>query len=243
MRSRDLVRIARDRAGLTQDQLAARSGRPRETIARWEAGTQEPSLAALQDLVDACELELVLNLARRDTSLHDGTSDQLGLKPMKRLASLLPNDRLRDVTRGLRWLAKVEPRNIVIGSIAAALHGGPQRPQSGAVEFVAEDPVAIETELRRVGATPVDVDDRWRDTDVRAPWDLKDGGTVVLTSKVPGTRDYRDLRRAALSVDLGNGRAVWVAHPRDLLRIADASSNEADRARVPGLRALLDEVG
>ena len=29
----------------------------------------------------------------------------------------------------------------------------------------------------------------------------------------------------------------------DLLRIADASPREADRARIPGLRALLDGVG
>lgn len=243
MRSRDLVRIARDRAGLTQDQLAARSGRPRETIARWEAGTQEPSLSALQDLVDACELELVLNLARRDASLRDGTLDQLALKPMKRLEVLLPREQLREATRGLRWLAEADPRIIVVGSIGAALHGGPQRPESGAVEFVAEDPVAVETELRRVGGTPVDIDDRWRDADVRAPWNLKDGEVVVLASRVSGTRDYRDLRRSALSVDLGDERAAWVAHPRDLLRIADASPRDADRARVPGLRALLDEVG
>jgi hypothetical protein len=33
---------------------------------------------------------------------------------------------------------------------------------------------------------------------------------------------------------------VVVAHPRDLLRIADASPREAERARVPGLQALLE---
>jgi transcriptional regulator with XRE-family HTH domain len=140
MRTGDVVRIARDRAGWTQQQLAARSGRPRETIARWEAGTQEPSLAALQDLVDACDLELVLNLARRDFSLRDGTRDQLALKPTKRLASLPP-------------------------------------------------------------------------TDVRAPWHLEEGGTVVLASQVPGTRDYPDLRRAALTVDVGDGPALMGRSP------------------------------
>jgi hypothetical protein len=33
---------------------------------------------------------------------------------------------------------------------------------------------------------------------------------------------------------------VLVAHPRDLLRIADASTRDPERARVPGLQALLE---
>jgi hypothetical protein len=71
------------------------------------------------------------------------------------------------------------------------------------------------------------------------PWILPDGGTIMLASNVPGTEDYRDLRRSARTLQLDDGTSVRVAHPRDLLRMADASPRESERARVPGLRALL----
>jgi transcriptional regulator with XRE-family HTH domain len=243
MRSRDLVRIARERAGLTQEQLARRSGRPRETIARWETGTQEPSLAALRQIADAAGVELVLRLAERDTSLRDRVREQLALSPLERLVPLLPAGASRDVISALRWLATATTPCIVVGPVAAALQGGPQRPEAGSVDFVAADPVAMEMELRRGELVPLDVEDRWRDTDARAPWKLPDGGTLVLASKVPGTRDYGDLKRSARPIELGGDDTVWVAHPRDLVRMADASPREAERARVPALQALLDEAG
>ena len=242
MHSHDVVRIARERAGLTQEQLAVRSGRPRETIARWETGAQEPSLAALGQIVDACELELVLHMAQRDTSLRDRVREQLALPPLKRLIPVLPAGASRDVISSLRWLARAATTSVVIGPVAAALQGGPQRPDAGQVEFVAADPIVMDKELRRGKLLPVDAEDRWRDADARAPWKLPKGGTLVLATNVPGTRDHRDLKRSALPIQLGRNEQVWVAHPRDLLRIADASSREAERARMPGLRALLDEV-
>jgi hypothetical protein len=61
----------------------------------------------------------------------------------------------------------------------------------------------------------------------------------VLASNVPGTGNYRDLRRSARTVELDDSTSVRVAHPRDLLRMADASQRESERARVPALRALL----
>src|SRR3954451_19412402 len=44
VRGADLIREARTRAGLTQDELAERSGRPRSLIARWEQGSVSPSI-------------------------------------------------------------------------------------------------------------------------------------------------------------------------------------------------------
>jgi hypothetical protein len=104
---------------------------------------------------------------------------------------------------------------------------------------VSGDPYAMEAELRAAGLIPSDVDERWADVDRRAPWALPDGGTIVLASNVPGTGDYRDLRRSARTVQLADNASIRVAHPRDLMRMADASSRESERARVPGLRALL----
>jgi transcriptional regulator with XRE-family HTH domain len=233
--------MARQRAGITQQQLAERSGHPRETIARWETGAREPSLATLSALVAACDLELVIHLAQRDPSLEELVADQLELTAGERLARLMPAATRDDAIRALRWLAEARTPAIVIGGVAAALQGGPQRPDDGQVEFVSGDPYAIEAEMRAASLIPSDVDERWADVDRRAPWALPGGGTIVLASNVPGTGDYRDLRRSARTVELEDGTSVRVAHPRDLLRMADASPRESERARVPGLRALLSE--
>jgi transcriptional regulator with XRE-family HTH domain len=240
MRAQDVIRIARDRAGLTQQQLATRSGRPRETIGRWEAGSQLPSLDAVSALVSECQLDLVLRLTKRDTSLADRVGEQLALPPAKRLGRLLPAADVREVKRSLRWLASARTQTVVIGQTGAALLGAPQRPDSPQVEFVADDPVAIDRELRAAGLVPVDVEDRWRETDAREPWTLPGGGTLVMARNLPGTGDYRDLRRSATPTSIDAKAAVIVAHPRDLLRIADASPRESERSRAPGLQALLE---
>jgi transcriptional regulator with XRE-family HTH domain len=240
MRARDVIRIARDQAGLTQQQLAARSGRPRETIARWESGAQVPSLETVSAVVADCGLDLVLRLAARDTTLIEGVREQLALTITKRLTRLLPSGSVADARRSLRWLSHGATPTVVIGQIGAALLGAPQRPDTAQVDFVSADPVASDRELRADRLTPVESDDRWRDQDVREAWMLTQGGVLALARKVPGTADYADLRRAAAPVSLDARTTVWVAHPRDLLRIADASARETERARVPGLQALLE---
>src|ERR671920_2544885 len=105
MKSSDIVLMARQRAGLTQRQLADRAGHPRESIARWEAGVREPSLATLDALVAACDLDLVVRLTPRDPSLRDLTADQLALSPADRLKRLLPPTARADCLRALRWVA------------------------------------------------------------------------------------------------------------------------------------------
>lgn len=239
MTSRDIVRIARQRAGITQQQLAKRSGHPRETIARWETGAREPSLTSLQAVVAACDLDLVVHLAQKDASLDELVLDQLGLTASERLRRLMPATARDDALGALHWLAEARTPVIVIGGVAAVLQGGPQQPDGGQVEFVSGDPYAMEAEMRQAGLIPRDTDERWADIDRRALWSLPQGGSISLASQVPGTGDYRDLRRSARSVQLEASTRIPVAHPRDLLRMADASPRESERARVPGLRALL----
>src|SRR5919197_3645180 len=106
MPNRDIFRIARQRAGITQQQLADRSGHPRETIARWEPGGREPSLATLNALVAACDLDLVIHLARKDPSLGELVADQLELTATERLGRLMPATARDDTLRALRWLAE-----------------------------------------------------------------------------------------------------------------------------------------
>lgn len=58
MRAATFLRHARRRAGLTQRQLAARSGVPQATIARIETSCSEPRFALLQRLLWECGQQL-----------------------------------------------------------------------------------------------------------------------------------------------------------------------------------------
>ncbi|MGH8926572.1 MAG: helix-turn-helix domain-containing protein [Acidimicrobiia bacterium] len=61
-----LIREARHRAGLTQAQLAQRVGTSQPAIARYEKARAMPDVATLFRIVEACGLELRLQLAKPD---------------------------------------------------------------------------------------------------------------------------------------------------------------------------------
>lgn len=240
METRDIVRIARQRAGLTQQQLAQRSGHPRETIARWEVGSREPSLKTLRSLAQAAGFELVISLSQHDESLGPLVRDQLALTPEQRLDALLPVAQVKSAREALRWIGRQRLPLVVVGAMAAALQGAPQRPGDGQVEVVADDPVMLIERLSQ-SADPIDSDERFAESDRRWPWVLPSGGIIVVASALSGSWDYRDLNQSASRVEI-SGAEISVAHPRDLLRLADASPRESERARAPSLRALLSEL-
>ena len=68
MRSAALIREARLRAGLTQAELAERTGRDRSVIARWEQAAVAPSVETLTELVRACGFDLPLELEPLETN-------------------------------------------------------------------------------------------------------------------------------------------------------------------------------
>lgn len=85
VRGGQLIREARLRAGLTQTELAEKTGRERSVIARWEQGAVSPSVDNLLAIVEACGYDLPLVLIPRDTS-HYETLDQMSmLSPERRL--------------------------------------------------------------------------------------------------------------------------------------------------------------
>ena len=53
---------ARTRAGLTQDEVAARMGASRATVARLESGTTRPTLAALRRFAEATGVRVRVTL-------------------------------------------------------------------------------------------------------------------------------------------------------------------------------------
>jgi transcriptional regulator with XRE-family HTH domain len=93
MSSADLLRAARLRAGLTQDELARASGRSQSAIARWESGRVRPSLETLRELIRACGLELTFGLANYDDSYVHEIQRLLDLEPAGRIEDALARDR------------------------------------------------------------------------------------------------------------------------------------------------------
>jgi transcriptional regulator with XRE-family HTH domain len=61
-----VIREARHRAGLTQAELAKRIGTSQPAIARYERARSMPDLPTLHRIVEACGLELRLELAEPD---------------------------------------------------------------------------------------------------------------------------------------------------------------------------------
>jgi transcriptional regulator with XRE-family HTH domain len=83
--SGDLLREARLRAGLTQQELARRAGTSQSAIARWESGDVLPSFERLRELIRACGLELTFGLANYDDSYLSHIQHQLALSPAERV--------------------------------------------------------------------------------------------------------------------------------------------------------------
>ncbi|MGH3111746.1 MAG: helix-turn-helix domain-containing protein [Gaiellaceae bacterium] len=84
MRAADLIREARLRAGLTQYELAERSGRERSVIARWEQGAVSPSFDNLLEVIGACGFDLPLILVPRASLGEERLEKNLLLTPERR---------------------------------------------------------------------------------------------------------------------------------------------------------------
>ncbi len=89
VRSAALLREARLRAGLSQEELAERTGKPRPNIGRYEAGAVAPSLETLVELVRACGFDLPMELVPLREHAHDGLSELQQLSPERRLDRML----------------------------------------------------------------------------------------------------------------------------------------------------------
>ncbi len=86
--SASILREARLRAGLTQAELATRTGTTQSAISRWEVGSARPSFEVLRKLVRACGLELQVALGERDPGESSLIERSLALSPAERLDQL-----------------------------------------------------------------------------------------------------------------------------------------------------------
>jgi transcriptional regulator with XRE-family HTH domain len=102
-----MLRDARSGAGLTQRELAAKTGIPQETIARIERGRVDPRVGTLDRLLEGCglglEVETRLGIGIDRTQIRD----LLGLNMGERLALAFVNDESYAAMRGtMRWVAE-----------------------------------------------------------------------------------------------------------------------------------------
>jgi len=98
-----LLRTARDRAGLSQRDLAARAGTAQSVVARIESGTTSPTIDTLTRLLSACGFTLDVQLALdpvQDTHMLDDVARILALTPEQRFAELANASRFMLALRG-----------------------------------------------------------------------------------------------------------------------------------------------
>ena len=96
MTTGDLMRSARTRAGLSQEQLAELLGMPRSSIARWETDTVEPGFSTLRRVLQACGFDLSTTLVEfeRDPERDAQVREVQRLTPQERLRGMI--DRLEE---------------------------------------------------------------------------------------------------------------------------------------------------
>src|SRR5438046_614468 len=93
VRSAALIREARLRAGLSQHELAQKSGKDRTVIARWGQGVVAPSLDTLVQLVRACGFDVPLELVVYDPEPDTQMREIQLLSPERRVDRLLERRR------------------------------------------------------------------------------------------------------------------------------------------------------
>lgn len=93
-----LIRRARNRAGITQAELARRLGTTQSAVSRWERGHDEPRLSTLAAVLGACDLRLVL-----------GAEPDVDRAQIRQQLAMTPEQRLQSVVNLSRTLAAAEP--------------------------------------------------------------------------------------------------------------------------------------
>ena len=90
-----LVRGMRERAGLTQRELAERLGTTQPAVSRWERGREEPRWSSLTAIARACGL--TGSVVVDDDVDRAQIREHLAMTPADRLRSVANVDRLRTV--------------------------------------------------------------------------------------------------------------------------------------------------
>ena len=229
--------------GLSRDEFAARLGVARETVSRWSTGTNAPSFEALQSAATAAGYQFNVHLLRAEPKLVELVHDQLDLGPTDRLRALL-GARWPSCRVALRAAAAVGDLGVLIGPVAAALRGAPQRPGEGRVDLLI---AAADREEVTIGCCSMARTRRHRTrrgrvrSERRERWQA-DSGMLSVRERSAGTchiTAIRDRALVAAMLSQDAARFLRVALAEDLATIAESSPWSEDAIYLPGLRAVL----
>ena len=109
MRTDEVLRQAREDAGLTQGQLARRAGTSQAAISAYESGARSPAVSTLERLLAACGMRARLELERRPGTQAGGP------------VSAALREHRGELRRALAALGVRQPR--VFGSVARGEDG------------------------------------------------------------------------------------------------------------------------
>ena len=94
----DLLRTARNRAGLSQRELAKRAGTAQSVVTRIESGLTSPTVATLEHLIRTCGFVLDAQLA------PDPVQDPHLLTEVNRILALTPEQRFDELANASRFM-------------------------------------------------------------------------------------------------------------------------------------------
>lgn len=261
-----LIKIARQRAGLTQRELAEQLGLPQSNIARWESGARQPTIDNFVEAVRACGLDPVVDLYPLDRSNDAFIWELLDETPARRLqmqvATAIAARRLSvpaadaehafDPKAILRALEHEHVEYVLLGTLAENLRGAPILPTTAEVVICPRDTEPnkkrLDAALGALGAEP------WRDADhaaghpaearqfptARRWWVAAAAGSIAWSAVPHGTTGFGDLAKNATEESIDRSLTIRVAAITDLIRIAGAAGHPADRVPLPGLRRAFE---
>jgi len=218
------IRAWRRRAGLRQGELADLIGMRQPNLARLEAGGRMPRVDTVARILAACGAEIAIDpIEPVSEETRRRIRERLGSAPLDRMPSR-PGFR---PARLLSMLAFRRVRHVLVGDLAARLHGAPIDP--GRVEVCLEDDPMNHQRLRKALRT---LHGRRFTTAARI-------GTAIVRP-VPGPMTgYDELVRGAEPLDVEH--PLLVASLDDLLRIARHGCRPSDRRRARLLAAVRRE--
>ncbi len=91
--SASIIREARLRAGLSQQELGDAVGRDRTQIARWEREVSHPSFETLLEVVRACGFDIAVDLVAFERPHGETLQATYRLTPQERLDGMLERSR------------------------------------------------------------------------------------------------------------------------------------------------------
>lgn len=228
--------------GLPHGELAQRAGMARETLSRWETGAQRPSLEDLEKVVTAAGARLDVRVVLPEPKLIELVHEQLDIaSPTERLKALL-GSRWPGCRDALRATSETGDLAVLVGPVAAALGGAPERPGSGRVDLLvpAEDREELTEWLLRTDAWPDGVEQAPHSSERRERW-RAGRGHLTVRSQATGIEDIAALRDRTHPVllDREDAGLVRVALVEDLLDLVEHSPWPEDPLYRAGLRAVL----